>query len=64
MTHDLFKALAAGAVLVVLTIRFAARLRGLEPEARTLEIRKGLTGSLLAVAAVAGLFVYLLFTRG
>lgn len=61
MSHDVAKLIAVGAVLVVLIVRFATRLRGLAPEARALEIRKGF-GSLLAIAAMAGLFVYLLAT--
>ena len=61
MTHDLKKQLAVGAVLVVLIIRFVARLRDLAPEARVKEIRKCL-GSLLAIAVMAGFFVYLLAT--
>ena len=61
MTHDQLKALAAGAVLAVLTIRFVTRLRSMDGETRARELRKGVTGGLLAIAVMAGLFVYLLF---
>ena len=63
MSHDLFKLLATAAVLLILIGRFLLRLRGLEGDARDRALKKGLSGELLAIAAVAGLFLYLLLTR-
>jgi hypothetical protein len=63
MSHDHFKALAAGAVLLILIGRLFLKVRGLEGDARDRAIKKALSNELFAIAAVAGLFLYLLFKR-
>lgn len=64
MGHDQFKILAVGAVAVVLAARLYLKLRNLEGDARDRAIKKAVSSELLAIAAVAVFFLYLLFTRG
>jgi hypothetical protein len=63
MSHDHVKALAAGAVLLILIARLYLKLRSLDGDSRDRAMKKALSSEVLAIAAVAGLFLYLLFKR-
>jgi hypothetical protein len=63
MTPALFKILGTAAALVILIGRFFLRLRGLEGDARDRALKKAMQSDFLAIGAVAGLLLYLVFTR-
>ena len=63
MSNDDIKLIGAAAAVVILVGRVVLRLRGLQGEARANELRKSLSGSMLPIAAMTGLFLYFLFAR-
>ena len=63
MSNDDIKLIGAAAVVVVLIGRVYLRVRGLQGEARVKELRKSLSGSVLPIAVMTGLFLYFLFAR-
>ena len=63
MNNDSIKLIGAAAVVIVLVGRVYFRVRGLQGEARDRELRKSLSGSMLPIAVMTGLFLYFLFAR-
>lgn len=63
MNNDSIKLIGAAAVVIVLIGRVYFRARGLLGEARDRELRKSLSGSVLPIAVMTGLFLYFLFAR-
>ena len=63
MDNHEIKVIAVGAALLILIGRLLLRLRGLQGDARTHEMRKSLSGGLLPIAVMAGLLLYFLLAR-
>ena len=61
MANGEVKVIGAALVLLILVGRYFLSLRGLQGDARAREMRKSVSGGLLPIAAVAGLFFYYLF---
>lgn len=63
MSNDHIKLIGAAAAIIVLVGRVYWRVRGMQGDARDMELRKTLSGSMLPIAVMTGLLLYFLFAR-